>query len=318
MIKIRDKLIDGAALAPMAGFTSSAFREVCKNLGAGLVVSEMISAKALCFGDKKTENLIKYSESERPYALQLFGCEKESMSRAAELLCRYNPDFIDINMGCPVPKIAGNGCGSAMLLDPDNAQRVVEAVCRSSSCPVSVKIRIGWDSEHICAPEFAKKMQNAGAELICVHGRTREQMYKPGVNLDAIRDVKQAVDIPVIANGDIDSRETAQRVMEYTGADGVMIGRGALGDPFIFRSLRYPELGEPSFSERMENLKLLCRLEIQNKGERLAMLELRRHLPYFFKGMRESARLRSMSTAVCSFDDVLRIIDLANNQSEVV
>lgn len=311
MIKIGKIIIDGAALAPMAGFTSSAFRQVCREMGAGLVVSEMISAKALCFGDKKTAELIKFNEGERPYALQLFGSEPDNIKKAAELLCAYNPDMIDINMGCPVPKIVGNGCGSAHLRDMDNAARCIEAAVCGSRVPISVKIRIGWDENSICAPEFAKKMQDAGAELITVHGRTREQMYRPGVNLDAIRAVKDAVSIPVIANGDIDSFESAQHALSYTGCDGVMIGRGALGNPFVFRKIKNPTLPEPSFSERMENLKHLGELEVQNKGERLAMLELRRHLPFFFKGMRDAAEIRRRSTTVCTFEDFLQVLELA-------
>lgn len=309
MIKIGKTVIDGPVLAPMAGFTSSAFRQVCREMGAGLVVSEMISAKALCFGDKKTAELIKFSECERPYALQLFGSESDNIGKAAEILCSYNPDLIDINMGCPVPKIISSKSGSAHLLDSDNAARCVEAAVRASSVPVSVKIRIGWDSEHICAAEFAKKMESAGAQLITVHGRTREQMYRPSVNLDAIKEVRETVKIPVIANGDIDSKESYNKTLEFTGCDEGMIGRGALGNPFIFREIASGS--KPTFSERMENLKHLAELEIKNKGERLAMLELRRHLPFFFKGMREAAEIRRRSTAVSSFEDFLKVIDLA-------
>lgn len=309
MIKIGKTVIDGPVLAPMAGFTSSAFRQVCREMGAGLVVSEMISAKALCFGDKKTAELIRFSECERPYALQLFGGEPSNIGRAVEMLCEYNPDLIDINMGCPVPKIISSKSGSAHLLDSDNAARCVQAAVKASNVPVSVKIRIGWDNEHICAVEFAKKMENAGAALITVHGRTREQMYRPSVNLEAIKEVREAVKIPVIANGDIDSKEAYIKTLEFTGSDEGMIGRGALGNPFIFREISGGK--EPSFSERTENLKHLAELEIENKGERLAMLELRRHLPFFFKGMLKASEIRRRSTAVSSFEDFLKVLDLA-------
>lgn len=316
MIEISNLRLDGAALAPMAGFTDSAFRKVCADLGAGLLVSEMISAKALCFGDKKTAALISFSEGERPYALQLFGSEPDCMADAAEMLCAYKPDLIDINMGCPVPKIAGSGCGSALLKNHKLAGEIVSAICKRIDLPVSVKIRIGWDDENICGAQFAKRLEDSGAALITVHGRTRQQMYMPSVNLDAIRDVKRAVKIPVIANGDIASYKDAERMLTYTGCDGIMVGRAALGNPFIFRELKAFLNGqeipkEPSFEERMQNLKELCKLEIENKGERLAMLELRRHLPFFFKGMRGAAEIRRKGCCVESQEDIEDIIDTA-------
>ncbi len=316
MIKLGNLKIEGAALAPMAGFTDSAFRSICAELGAGLLVSEMISAKALCFGDKKTETLISFSQKEHPYALQLFGSEPEAVSRAAELLCEHNPDLIDINMGCPVPKIAGSGCGSALLKNPKLAGKIVSAAVKASSVPVSVKIRIGWDKDSICSADFAKRLEDCGASLITVHGRTREQMYMPGVNIDAIADVKRAVKIPVIANGDIASAEDARTMLSRTGCDGIMVGRAALGNPFIFRELKAFLSGEnlptaPTFEERMENLKTLCELEIKNKGERLSMLELRRHLPFFFKGMRGAAEIRRQSCCVENKEQLFSIIEKA-------
>ncbi len=318
MIKLGNLKIEGAALAPMAGFTDSAFRRACAKLGAGLLVSEMISAKALCFGDKKTAELIRFDESERPFALQLFGSEPDTMAEAAEMLATYKPDLIDINMGCPVPKIVGNGCGSALLKTTKLAGEIVSAIAKRISIPVSVKIRIGWDSQHICGAEFAKRLEASGAALITVHGRTREQMYMPSVNLDAIAAVKSAVKIPVIANGDIASPADAQKTYERTGCDGIMVGRAALGNPFIFRSLAaYLKDGsiidEPTFLERMENLKELCLLEIENKGERLALLELRRHLPFFFKGMRGAAEIRRQCCCVDSREQLFEIIDTALN-----
>ena len=318
MIKLGNLKIEGAALAPMAGFTDSAFRRVCAELGAGLLVSEMISAKALCFGDKKTAELIRFDECERPFALQLFGSEPDTMAEAAEILAAHNPDLIDINMGCPVPKIVGSGCGSALLKTPELAGKIVSAIAKRISIPVSVKIRIGWDSTCICGAEFAKRLEDSGAALIAVHGRTREQMYMPSVNLDAIAKVKKAVKIPVIANGDIASPADAQKTYERTGCDGIMVGRAALGNPFIFRSLLAYEkdgsfIDEPTFLERMENLRELCLLEIENKGERLALLELRRHLPFFFKGMRGAAEIRRQSCCVDSREQLFEIINTALN-----
>lgn len=315
MIEIGSIKINGAVLAPMAGFTSSAFRQVCRQMGAGLVVSEMISAKALCFRDKKTASLISFKECERPYALQLFGEDADSMAQAAKMLSEYKPDMIDINMGCPVPKIVGSGAGSSLLLDHKRAGEIVKAVKDAVNVPVSVKIRLGWDSKSICAVEMAKRLEDCGADLIAVHGRTREQMYAPSANLEEIAKVKRAVKIPVIANGDIDSFEGYKRALDITGCDEAMIGRAALGNPFIFKEIYDYKNGRtpvaPSFKERMDNLRELCILEIENKGEHLAMLELRRHLPFFFKGLHGASELRRLSCAVCSFSDLENILNLA-------
>ncbi len=313
MIKLGKLNIEGAALAPMAGFTDSAFRRVCSSFGAGLSVSEMISAKALCFGDKKTARLISFHQSERPYALQLFGNEPDCMAQAAAMLMEHKPDLIDINMGCPVPKIAGSGCGSALLKTPKLAGEIVSAVCKKVSVPVSVKIRIGWDEEHICGAEFARRLEDSGAALITVHGRTRQQMYLPSVNLDAIAAVKAAVSVPVIANGDVASLQDAEKMLSYTGCDLVMVGRAALGNPFIFRELKAAATGQaipapPSFYERMDNLRSFCDLEIESKGERLAMMELRRHLPFFFKGMRGAAEIRRRCCCVENKHELSEII----------
>lgn len=311
MIKIGKLEINGAALAPMAGFTDSAFREICSEMGAGLLVSEMISAKALCFKDKKTEALISFTQKERPFALQLFGSDTESVYEATKILCEHKPQMIDINMGCPVPKIVSNGCGSALLNDRKKAEQIVSAAVKAADVPVSVKIRIGFDNEHIVASEFAKALEGAGASLITVHGRTREQMYRPGVNFEAIKSVRDAVKIPVIANGDITSFEDKQRMLEITGCDEVMIGRAALGNPFIFKELCDENYKEPSFLERMENLKKLAELGVKNKGERLAMLELRRHMPFFFKQVKNAAEIRRRSTVISSFEEFLSVIDYA-------
>ena len=312
MLKIGKLKINGALLAPMAGFTDSAFRLLCKRNGAGLVVSEMVSAKALCFKDKKTAELLKACDEERPLAIQLFGSEPHSMAQAAKLLTPYNPDVIDINMGCPVPKIAGNGCGSALLNSPALAGQIVAAVKDAVDLPVSVKMRIGWDKDSICAPEFARVLEENGADFITVHGRTRDQYYQPPTNIDAIASVKAAVSIPVVANGDINCYKDAKNMYDKTACDLIMIGRGALGNPFIFKEIALLEAGErycePTFYERMDTVRELCALECQNKGERLAMLELRRHLPFFFKGIRGAADIRRRCCSVSSKKDVDDII----------
>ena len=308
MIQIGKLKIEGSALAPMAGFTDSTYRVICKQMGAGLLVSEMVSAKAICFGDKKTAELLVRDKKETPYAIQLFAGDCESAGRAAKLLMAYNPDIIDINMGCPVPKIVGSGCGSALLKDIRKAGQIVSAVLKNSCVPVSVKIRLGWDSESICAVELSKVLEDNGASLLTVHGRTREQMYAPSANYDEIRKVKEAVKIPVIANGDIDSAEKMRSVLSYTGCDGVMIGRAALGNPFIFRELKAAECSEsysePTVFERCDIIRKLARLEIENKGERLALLELRRHLPFFFKGIRGAAAFRKRSCELVNYSEL--------------
>ncbi len=312
MLEVGKIKIDSAILAPMAGFTDSAFRLLCRKHGAGLVVTEMVSAKALCFKDKKTAELLRYCEDERPLAIQLFGSEPKCLAQAAQLLLPYNPDVIDINMGCPVPKIAGNGCGSSLLKNHRLAGQIVSALVKEVDVPISVKMRIGWDKDSICAAEFAHVLEDSGAAFITVHGRTRDQYYQPPTNLDAIAAVKAAVKIPVVANGDIASAEDAKKTKAHTGCDLVMIGRAALGNPFIFDELKCAERGEPytppTFYKRMDVVKELCRLECENKGERLAMLELRRHLPFFFKGIRGAADIRRRCCAVSTKDELDEII----------
>lgn len=316
MLKLRNHIITAPALAPMAGFTDSAFRRLCREHGAGLVFSEMISAKALCYGDRKTDLLCRCQPQERPLSFQLFGNEPETMAQAAQMLCERSdggPELIDLNMGCPVPKIVGSGGGSALLREPKLAGEIVSAVVRRVRVPVSVKIRIGWDEESRNAPELARRLEDCGAALITVHGRTRDQMYTPPVNRAAIADVCAAVRVPVIGNGDVTDVASMRRMYEETGCALVMVGRGALGNPLLFERLSAvsdgrPEPPEPTLQQRMQALQQLCEWTCEQKGERLGMLELRRHLPFFFRQLRGGAQWRRRSCCVSSRRELEAII----------
>ena len=312
-----------AALAPMAGVADRAFRELCIEFGAAYVVSEMVSSKGLTMHDRKSDSLMQLGETEKAAAVQIFGCEPETMAEAAKKAAATGCPVIDINMGCPAPKIAGNGGGSALMKDPDLAARITEKVVSAVDVPVTVKIRAGWDADSVNAVEVAKRIEHAGASAITIHGRTRQQMYAPSVNLDIIKEVKESVSIPVIGNGDIIDGKSAKNMLDYTGCDAVMIGRGALGNPFIFKELAAKNAGEsysePTFYERMDTVRELCALECQNKGERLAFLELRRHLPFFFKGIRGAADIRRRCCAVTckqDVDDIIRDVTALYEQKE--
>lgn len=309
----------GLFLAPLAGVSDRAFRDVCRAAGAEYTVSEMVSAKALCYEQRtkkesapaKTAPLASVYESEMPMAIQLFGCEPDFMAEAARLIeemsyrgCTSDtpPAAIDINMGCPVHKIVGNGEGSALTKNPELAANIVRAVRRAVSLPVTVKIRAGWDADSINAPEMAKRLEDAGAALIAVHGRTREQMYAPSADLGVIADVKKSVSVPVVGNGDILCAADAIRMYEHTGCDGVMIARGALGNPWLFTEIRVLLEGgvytPPSLSERMETALSQIAFMVEEKGERIAMAEARKHLSWYIKGMDGAAAARlSINTA---------------------
>lgn len=286
-----------AVLAPMAGVADRAFREVCVGYGAAFVISEMVSSKGIIMTDRKSRELLVLSEKERPAAVQIFGDDPKIMAESAKKCLEFRPQAIDINMGCPAPKISGNGAGSALLKNPDLAGRIIKAVSSAVDIPVTVKIRIGWDSEHINAVEMAKIAQENGAKALTVHGRTRTQMYAPPVYKDVIAKVKKAVSIPVIANGDITDGESAAKMIEDTDCDMVMVGRGALGRPWVFSQIEAflkheAILPEPPVSERMlvmlRHVKLIC----EYKGERVAMLEARKHAAWYMKGIRGAAKYR--------------------------
>lgn len=314
----------GVMLAPMAGVTDRTFRLLCRRFGAEYLVSEMVSAKALCYEQRSkrreaerasgTAPLAALTRTESPMAIQLFGSEPAFMAEAAKMLedssyrgclSEIAPSAIDINMGCPVRKITGNGEGSALMKNPALAVRIVSAVVRAVRLPVTVKIRAGWDRDSVNAPEFSKALEQAGASLICVHARTREQLYAPGIDLGVIEAVKSSVAIPVIGNGDIASAEDALRMIDRTGCDGVMIGRGAMGNPWIFEeliaTLEHRAYVAPSFSERMAVAVEHLDGMLAHKGERVGLAEAKKHMAWYLTGVHGAAATRaSIMTAQSS------------------
>lgn len=285
------------ALAPLAGASDRTMRSICREYGADYCVTEMISAKAICFNDKKTEKLAEIGDVERPCGIQLFGSEPEVMASAAKIMQKYNPACIDINMGCPVGKIVSNGEGSALMKNIPLASRIVLAVKKAvGDVPVSVKFRTGFDGEHICAEEFAKAMCCSGADFLCIHGRTREQMYSGAADREIIARVVGVSSVPVFANGDVFTPEDAISMLGYTKASGVMIARGALGNPFIFRQtkelLKSGKYEKISDAERISLAKRHLSMLIADKGEYTGVREGRKHLGYYIKGMAGSAKAR--------------------------
>ncbi len=303
-----------ASLAPMAGAADRAFREICTSYGAAFVVGELTSSKGVSMGDKKSDTLLAISESERPAASQLFGDDPETMAEAAREAMKYKPDFIDINMGCPAPKVSSNGSGSALMKNPELAGRIVKAVQNAVPVPVTVKMRTGWDSESLNAPVLAKICEENGAKMITVHGRTKQQMYAPGINYDIIKKVKETVAVPVIGNGDVTDAKSALKMLEKTGCDAVMVGRGALGKPWVFEEintfLKTGEiLPEKSIEERMFVLKGHIAKLIDYKGEYIAMREARKHAAWYVKGIRGAAKFRSEIGQIKSFTDLEKLIE---------
>lgn len=298
-MKIGNFETDGyAALAPMAGVADRSFRRLCREFGAAYTVSELISSKAVSLNDKKSLGMMNITDSERPVGLQLFGSDPDTMAAAAVSGMQFKPDFIDINMGCPAPKVAGNGGGSALMKDPRLAESIVKAVVGAVSIPVTVKMRSGWDESSINAVELAKRCEQAGAKLITVHGRTKTQMYSPPVNMDIIKEVKRAVSIPVVGNGDIFTAKDAANMYEYTGCDFVMVGRGAMGAPWIFRQINAwmfegVTVPDPPLSERMRVLMKQAAMTVEDKGEKNAMREMRKHAAWYMKGVRGAAAYRN-------------------------
>ena len=324
------KLHNGLMLAPMAGVTDASFRAVCRALGAEYTVSEMVCAKALCYeqrkkggGDESKSGAIATVRNEElPMAIQIFGSEPEYMAEAAQMIekCSYRgckstvaPSAIDINMGCPVKKITSNGEGSALMKNPELCGKIVEAVVKSTSLPVTVKIRAGWDKDTINAPEVAKIVESAGAVAICVHARTKEQLYAPGVDLSVIADVKKAVKVPVIGNGDVYTPEDAKRMLEVTGCDGIMVGRGALGNPWLFSAIAASLDGKdfvyPSVAERLTLAKELLSMMIEDKGERVGCAEAKKQIAWFIRDLTGAAAYRSGVMTADGSGEISAVLD---------
>ena len=283
------ELKNNVILAPMAGLTDKAFRTICKEYGAGLVCTEMASAKAIFYKDKKTKKLVNIDGEEKPISIQIFGSEDEIMKEASKEITNF-ADIIDINMGCPAPKIVKNGDGSSLLQNLNKIESIVRAVKEVSNVPVTVKIRTGWNKQNIVAIEAAKIIENAGADAITVHGRTREEYYSGKADLEIIKKVKESVKIPVIGNGDITNYETAINMFKETGVDGIMIGRGALGNPWIFSEIL--EHNTPSKQQKLNTILKHIDLAIKDKGERVALKEMRKHLSSYIKNGKDASKIR--------------------------
>ena len=302
-----------AVLAPMAGVSDRAYRELCVRFGAAYCVSEMVSSKALSFNSKKSEELMEISDLERPCGIQIFGDDPKCMADAAKHALENKPDIIDINMGCPAPKISSNGSGSALMKNPRLCGEIVKAVTAVADTPVTVKIRKGWDDDSVNAVEVAKICESAGAAAITVHGRTRQQYYKPPVDYGIIKAVRESVSVPVIANGDIDSAEKAKEVMDITGCDLVMIGRATLGNPWIFSQINaYLEnpnikIHTPDLEERLGVMIEHIGKMVEYKGEHMAMLQARKLVVGYFKGMKGAAALRNEAGKIKTLDDLYEL-----------
>ncbi len=307
-LEIKEK----AALAPLAGVADRAFRELCRSYGAAYTVGEMASAKGISLGDKKSAELLLITPTERPSGAQIFGNSPETMAIATEKALQYSPDFIDINMGCPAPKVAASGGGALLMKNPQLAEEIVRAVVNASTVPVTVKMRSGWDENNINCVELAKRCEQAGASAITIHGRTKVQMYAPPVNISIIKAVKEAISIPVIANGDVTDGKSAAKMLEDTGCDMVMVGRGALGRPWVFSEINaYLNheviLPEPPVTQKMlvmlKHIEKIC----EYKGEYVGIREARKHAAWYTKGIHGAANYRARIGLINSIDELREI-----------
>jgi tRNA-dihydrouridine synthase B len=301
-------------LAPMAGVTDIAYRPICKEMGAGLVCMEMVSAKAIVYNNKKTAEMLETRPEERPVSLQLFGSDPKYMAEAARRIEDLPFDILDVNMGCPVPKVVNNGEGSALMKDPVLVGKIVEALVKTVNKPVTVKIRTGFDSQHYNAPEVAYAAQESGAAAVAVHGRTREEMYSGRADWTKIREVKEKIKIPVFGNGDIESPEDVKKMYEETGCDGYLIARATRGNPWIFRDiLEYFEKGkkpEPrTINEIRDMIIRHAKLEIEAKGEYIGIREMRKHIAWYTQGIPHSSDLRRQTNFIETYEDMLKVLD---------
>lgn len=300
-------------LGPMAGVTDQPFRVLAKEMGCGLVYSEMVSDKALTYRNERTFEMLRIAPAERPIAIQLFGADPDTMAEAARIVAEFHPEIIDINMGCPVPKVIKNGEGSALLKDLNRAAKIVEAVVKVVRCPVTVKMRSGWSPDQIVAPKLAAMVEQAGAAAVAVHGRTRDQFYSGQADWKVIRDVKERVSIPVIGNGDVESPEAVDRILQETGCDGIMVARAALGRPWLFKILgHYLKTGEvipePTIHERFQLMKRHLQAQLAWSGDERGVLEMRKHLGWYFRGLPDAARMRDQVNQITTPEALYKLL----------
>lgn len=307
------ELNNNLILAPMAGVTDLPFRIIAEDFEPGMVCTEMVSAKALYYGDEKTKQLLKTDGEKVPISMQIFGSDANTMGFSAKYVSEF-ADIVDINMGCPAPKIVKNGDGSKLLLDLEKAEEIIKSVVNNSTKPVTVKFRKGWNDENIVACELAKIAEKCGVSAITIHGRTREQYYSGKADLEIIKKVKESVKIPVIGNGDIIDEESAKRMFEYTGVDGIMVGRGAMGNPWIFEQIKYflennEKMARPTNSEKFEVIKKHIQLAISEKGETVGINEMRKHISAYTKNMSDSSNFRNQINHITNYQELMKEIE---------